>query len=699
MSGSILDKLKLRPRTLPSTGTNGELSVDLSDNKLKKFNEVSSIWEGISGGSGGSGGINHLTDDDVDAENSVGNWAAYQNLAGEEPVDGFGNSPTVTVARTVTNPLRGAGSFLLTKDGFDRQGEGASVDFSIGRSDALISQRQEVSFEYEGSSNLVVGDGGDLNVFIYDDDTDTLIRPEQIFLTSSTGKYLAHWNIQDDESRNYRLILHISTTSTLAWTFKFDQVSVGPQSTIVGPAMTDWTDFPMVITATVTNPTKGTIVTDSAFWRRVGDSMEIRYDYQQSAGGTAGTGSSYIFGLPSGYAADTQKVFLDLVNNDLGKVGDCNTFDGTSREHGDVKLISATGLNLIVFNQTNGYGNVAPGRVDLSNATVRYTFTAKVPISGWTSNVSVGNGQTFKISNVIANGTRVTSTPAKLGEWRSQLRNAGARTFTDTNGEPSSLPSAANGIKVFHSASFATADSNNEPSRYEIFLGKNKQIKMESYLNTGRTGFHDPSPHIAASLENIGYVTNYDPASGVFVITPVLYQANNNRTGFQSDGDVTSSDWFMDLVVSENVQAIAVDLAHSEVWVYSASGYGSTNTKIRTFGTVGKNEGNAITYASDGTNGDSFTINESGVYSMHYHDQFSAASNFGISLNSNQLTTNLVSITAANRLIGVNTSAAGAIGVASSTVKLSRGDVIRAHGDAITTGGSTWGDGFRITKV
>ena len=116
------------------------------------------------------------------------------------------------------------------------------------------------------------------------------------------------------------------------------------------------------------------------------------------------------------------------------------------------------------------------------------------------------------------------------------------------------------------------------------------------------------------------------------------------------------------------------------VWVHTGNGHGSTNTFIRRFTTTVSSTGTAITYADSAANGASFTINTPGVYAISYADYYaSAIQNFGISLNSAQLTTNIASITAANR-IGMTTSVGAGLGnVLTLVVLLAAGDVIRPH--------------------
>lgn len=63
---------------------------------------------------------------------------------------------------------------------------------------------------------------------------------------------------------------------------------------------TGWIDGGAItVTATTTNPSKGTPVRDRVSWRRVGDSQDVRWHYSQSTTGTSGTGD-YLLAIPAG---------------------------------------------------------------------------------------------------------------------------------------------------------------------------------------------------------------------------------------------------------------------------------------------------------------------------------------------------------------------------------------------------------------
>lgn len=61
-----------------------------------------------------------------------------------------------------------------------------------------------------------------------------------------------------------------------------------------------WTDGgPIGWTATTTAPTKGTVVTDQVRYKREGEDLLADYEYEQSGGGSGGSGD-YLFALPAG---------------------------------------------------------------------------------------------------------------------------------------------------------------------------------------------------------------------------------------------------------------------------------------------------------------------------------------------------------------------------------------------------------------
>lgn len=149
-----------------------------------------------------------------------------------------------------------------------------------------------------------------------------------------------------------------------------------------------------------------------------------------------------------------------------------------------------------------------------------------------------------------ATPTRVTgAAPDALGEYRSYLRNAAARTYTETNGTPSTAPSSSNGYKLHTSADFATGDSNGEPSRYEIYIGIGKEPVFEFYSGTGRTGYISASPfqrHGGVDV-NGGFDVSYDPVTGIVQVFNPQYLGGSNFTGLTAAGAAVTADIYFDI--------------------------------------------------------------------------------------------------------------------------------------------------------
>lgn len=110
-------------------------------------------------------------------------------------------------------------------------------------------------------------------------------------------------------------------------------------------------------------------------------------------------------------------------------------------------------------------------------------------------------------------------------------------------------------------------------------------------------------------------------------------------------------------------------------------GFGSTNTKIARVMTNKTTDtmNGIITVADSATLGGTFTVNAAGRYSMSWGYTTNANSDMGISLNSNQLTTNIWQITAANRI--ASTAMLGDQFMVNFTGTLAAGDVLRMHTD------------------
>lgn len=149
---------------------------------------------------------------------------------------------------------------------------------------------------------------------------------------------------------------------------------------------TDWLHEAITITATTANPTLGTVTKNLVFWRRIGDSIQLRYDLLQSTGGTAGTGF-YLFALPAGANAIAGSTTIDATKCVIWTApGSCcdslaDGFASDALTYNQVITVHAYDtLHLALCDPRLGTVGSA---VDGLNVAQGYSWTVTVPIVEW----------------------------------------------------------------------------------------------------------------------------------------------------------------------------------------------------------------------------------------------------------------------------------------------------------------------------
>ena len=233
----VSDALRLAEVATPSTPASGYGKIYFkSDGKLYQLNDDGTESQV---GAGSGGGVNHISGN-PDAESGVTGWAMYEDAAGTSPVNGTGGwSAGATWTRSTSGQLRGTGCFLLSKDAVNRQGQGVSYDFTTGRADKYSVHK--ISFSYEKDTGTYAD--GDLKVYIYDITNSTLIEPVGTSILNTGVNAIHQATFQTTDSTSYRLIIHIASTSAVAYQMKFDDFFVGPQSIARGPMISDSKDW------------------------------------------------------------------------------------------------------------------------------------------------------------------------------------------------------------------------------------------------------------------------------------------------------------------------------------------------------------------------------------------------------------------------------------------------------------------------
>jgi hypothetical protein len=625
------------------------------------------------------------------AEATVSPWATYANAASSQPSTGTGGSPAgVSISRTTSggSVLFGNASFLFTKDAANRQGEGASCLMTVP--DGLKGRNLIVRIPYR--TNTAAPASGDIGIFLYDVTNGALIVPytastligSNVFVSREAAAY---FNVPTSCSQ-LRLILHVATTTAESISFTFDEVYVGPDSTAVGMAGSSMTSY------VPTTDGFGTLALNQFWWGRTGDRAQI---LGKLTAGTVTASTAYVT-LPSGIRVDTAKIS----SSGLTAVGKA-VANGASLSSGYSVLADPSNPDKLYFSAeaNNNQLTAQAANTLFGNGANFSIYVPDLPVSGWDANVEIGESATFNISAYLASGTRVTgSAPTQLGQYRSYLRNSSAGTFTEVNGAPSDTPSATNGIRIYQGNAWNAADTSNQPTRYEIFIGQNKNVKLAWYSSAARTGFLDSDPQ-TLSTNDYGYYSNYDPSTGILTVTANRLTASgtqSHRCGVDNTGTASVTTAYFDVVVSENALFVSNQMPRSSAILHTggsgAAGYGSTNTIVRRF-TSTVTVGTALTINQSSTLGDSVTVNESGVYSVSF-TEFSAVSHtMGITLN------NASTFTAAYPDNLGTMSINSTYGSCGTTLPLSAGDVIRvvSSSGATSLTANLSSQVFRVTKV
>jgi hypothetical protein len=420
----------------PSSPSSGFYKAYVKDS-TKKLTILNSDGLETPVGAGGGGSKNYLgsvngVDNGGDFETgSVGSWT----LGTVGFSSGF---PTGTIAfhtggtmgdlqMVVTNSEPNSGTYSLVYLSTDVSVEGnllASPPMTLDRSDregAVLG----FSFSYRSTFSAANVDfsGTTSNSFaiaVYDAANPTKwIQPATTFcITKSSGVGHCVGDFQTSaDGVEYRLVVYNRNATLGSFALRFDDFNFGPRGPpVFGAPESDWESYSLTIGATTSAPSKGSSpARDEAYWKRDGDSILIRYDFQQSNTGSAGSGT-YLFPLPPGVVIDCTKI--SCTGGALGQtsVGEARVAGGGSSVNGGGPVFPYDSTNLAIssLDQTTGIQFVGSTQNTLGSSTASYSFfTTKIPVVGWSSGVPfshVGGGrEVFFRGNITGNYGNQTS--------------------------------------------------------------------------------------------------------------------------------------------------------------------------------------------------------------------------------------------------------------------------------------------------
>lgn len=420
------DALTFTQVATPSTPSAGFNKVyPKADGKFYNLNS-SGVEKALGSGSG-AGGINYASDL-FDGTATTG-LATYQDLSQATPVDGTGGAPvSISFALNTTTPLRGTSSQRISKAAADARGEGVSWNFTLDAADYEGGKPVYVTFKYKTSANYA---NGDVRMFVYDRDGAQLLN---LVSVSNDGSLLSAQNTStfvgvfypNSSNNDYRLIFHVTTTNTSAWTIDFIDLTVGPQGQVPGAILGAWENW---------TPT-GTWTTNTTYTgrkRRVGDSIEYLVDISLSGAPTA---ANLTISLPSSDVIDTSKLANFAADSTI--LGHATFTDASPGDTlgGAITYTSTTAVRVLAT------GGADPSYGYVSN-TFPYTWASGdriscrflVPIVGLDASAALSTTQTmlsvFKFNAARSSAQTISNaTVTKITNWNTASVNSLNATFS-----------------------------------------------------------------------------------------------------------------------------------------------------------------------------------------------------------------------------------------------------------------------------
>jgi hypothetical protein len=257
----------------------------------------------------------------------------------------------------------------------------------------------QIKFYYQVASggtnlNLSGSSSNSFALWVYDVLNGSWSQPAGVYnLVQSSGVGLCTATFQTSSNgTQYQIALVNINATGGAFSLLVDDFSVGPQVTVMAPAMSDWVSYTPTITGF------GTPTNVDFKSRRVGDTLQVFGKF------TCGVATTALAQITLGYLGGNANVVIDS-----SKIGTNNVvgYGGVSYSGSTSVYLNATGnTNYLSFAAAaTGFSGIGPMQgTQLLTLGQTVSFQAIVPIVGWSSN-SVASSDT---------DTRVISSKATL---------------------------------------------------------------------------------------------------------------------------------------------------------------------------------------------------------------------------------------------------------------------------------------------
>ena len=295
---------------------------------------------------------------------------------------------SLALTATSTNPLAGSYSMQLAAGTSWTAGQGViSSAFTVDRADLgkVITFKLYYEATVGGSSanwSGVVGSQS-LAIYIYDVTASAWVQPAGFLgmnQNSGAGYVTGTFQSSVTSGQQYQIAIVALQAVASPLTITVDQVFVGPQTAPIGAVVTDWQSY------TPTFQGFGTPTAVSCYWKRSGDSIEIKGKFTSGTSTAVQAQVSFPYNLTS----DSTKIStIEIVGAaEVAAVGTVGQSVGST-----FATLSEQSVQYITFSSrssgTTGLSKLL-GTSVASSGTV-LSFYSKVPISGWSSNVQTSS--------------------------------------------------------------------------------------------------------------------------------------------------------------------------------------------------------------------------------------------------------------------------------------------------------------------
>lgn len=330
------------------------------------------------------------------------------------PTFGSGASGNLTLSVVTSGALAGSNSFSYASSAATTQGNMmASNAYTISLEDQAKVLAVKIYYKAQVNPSNANWSGTNLNSFAWavQDVTNSswLSSTGNFNFVQSSGVGICTGTVQTNSNTlQIRLCIYNANATSGAATLYLDDIYVGPQTFVMGPAISEMKPYPATPAIGGVTIGNGTI---GAFYRQDGDCIECEISVLR--GSTTTISGIFTFPLPAGLSIDTNKT-----NTSFQAKGSAHFYGAASADRiGVPQYNSTTAVSVVDSNGTSWNA----GMPMFTNTGDYMTVQFKVPVLGWSSNTVMSADTDTRVIECLAtlsSGSQTSSGNAQtISTW------------------------------------------------------------------------------------------------------------------------------------------------------------------------------------------------------------------------------------------------------------------------------------------